>query len=203
MAFMNWRMDSDEITSLINLAEGYILSAILLAEKCIVDCVDHNDKKADIIIFPILTNANHGIELYLKAINWMLNKLLHSPKKIEGGHDINQIYQTIKLKYGAYGGEKEVKKFETRTVHLSSYITELYQKIGADKGSNKMDFSRYPFDKKNKNHFYVFKWHEFPYKRVSAEVDLVNFIKKFEIIQSKLEVISNELYYRKLKGNID
>ena len=203
IAFMNWRMDSDKVISLMNMAEGYIQSSILLAEKCVIDCIEHDDKKADIIIFPILANANHGIELYLKAINWMLNILLQSSKRLEGGHDINQIYQIIKSKYRQYGGEKEVTKFESRTVHLSSYLIELYGKTGADKANCKMDFSRYPFDKKTNNHFYVFKWYEFPHQRVSDEVDLINFIKRFEIIQKKLEIISDELYYRKLKQKIE
>src|SRR5690625_6409664 len=41
-----------------------ISPAITMSKKCLSG---NEDKKADVLIFPILNNANHGIELYLKS----------------------------------------------------------------------------------------------------------------------------------------
>lgn len=61
IAFLNWRMDSSDIRSLLNLADGYFVSGLELTKQCLDD---NSHNRADILIFPILTNINHGIELY-------------------------------------------------------------------------------------------------------------------------------------------
>ena len=73
IAFLNWRMDSEKTQNNKNMAEGYVKSAVILIKECLSD---NQDKKADIIIFPILTCLNHGIELYLKTFIDILNRLL-------------------------------------------------------------------------------------------------------------------------------
>ena len=45
----------------------------MIAEAALVD---NWDKKADSLIYPIIFNANHAIESYLKATVWTLNILL-------------------------------------------------------------------------------------------------------------------------------
>lgn len=73
-AYMNWRTRQHEpIQSMNVIAYGYFQSAILLAEECIKD---NYDKKADVLIFPMLFSVNHAIELYEKSICWSLNILL-------------------------------------------------------------------------------------------------------------------------------
>ena len=95
-AYMNWRTNRyDEIGNMIVIAEGFMKSAILLAESSLAD---NSDKKADIIVYPMLFNANHAIELYLKAITWTLNILLNKNKIIEGQHDIHQIFQVVEAR---------------------------------------------------------------------------------------------------------
>ena len=114
IAFLNWCIESGEdIRNMLNLAEGYLDSSIALAKHCLDD---NDDKKADILIFPILTNANHCIELYLKAMTWTLNKLLNIEKKIEGGHNIKQIFQTVRSKIKVYNG-KETQNIIHRYVY--------------------------------------------------------------------------------------
>lgn len=102
MSFLNWRIeDSSNFDNLINIAEGYFLSATTLISSCLKS---NEDKQADILIFPILNNANHGVELYLKGLTWLFNSLLDNGKKIEGGHNIKQINETLLTK---------IKDFET------------------------------------------------------------------------------------------
>lgn len=172
----------------LRLAEGYLESSIILAKHCLLD---NDDKKADIIIFPILTNANHGIELYLKALNWILNKLMNSQKKVEGSHNIQQIFQTLKSKIKSYNGNLSLKEFNSSTKELESYIDELFNKIEATSNDDKMDFSRYPFSNDYDNHFYVDAIG-------NVEIDLENFVSRFEIIKENLETLSDFLYYQEL-----
>jgi hypothetical protein len=196
MAFMNWRMDGDEIRNLINIAEGFFDSALILADAC------HRTnkwKRADIIVFPIFSNANHGIELYLKAINWILNRLLNLPVKVEGSHNIDQIYRTVRSKVKTLGGKDELTNFNNATANLSLYIQELYSKTKAAPKDDKMDFARYPFNKKYDNHFYVDSWHS-GRPAPPAEVDLANFLKRFKVIRNNLEIYSDYLFYVCLNG---
>lgn len=189
IAFLNWRIQNGgDLRNILNLAEGYLDASILLAKQCLAD---NEDKKADIVIFPILTNANHGIELYLKAINWILNKIKDSERKIEGSHNIKQIFQLVKSKIPTYGGQLTLKEFNSSMVELESYIIELFDKVEATPKDDKMDFSRYPFSNSYDNHFYV-------NAIGNVEIDLENFVCRFETIKEKLETMSDFLYYQEL-----
>lgn len=190
IAFLNWRINGDQILNLLNMADGYLTSAIQLAERAIAN---NGDKSADITIFPILTNANHGIELYLKAITWLLNTLMKSTDRIEGSHNIKQIYKTVRTKIKKYGGEVSIEHFDTETDNLRQYIDELFGKIEAGKDDN-MDFSRYPINTKYKPHFYVLEVG-------NVEIDLENFLERFKDIHLKLENLSDFLYYHELMGD--
>ncbi len=192
IAFLNWRIsEGTDILNLVNIADGFLMSSIDLAEQCISD---NSHKRADILIFPILNNANHGIELYLKAMIWLLNKLQGSDSKIEGKHNIKQIYSTVKSKVRSYGGQLTINDFKEATKGLNNYINELFEKIEATPRNDKMDFSRYPFSGDYENHFYV--------DRVGAvEIDIENFVHRFKEIKSSLEKLVDFLYYYELEQN--
>ena len=189
IAFINWRIaQGDDIRNLLVLADGFMSSAIELSNVCLAD---NQDKKADALIFPILTNANHGIELYLKAILWTLNKLTETDSKIEGRHNIKQIYETVKSRIKSYGGQVSIKGFNEQTVDLKAYVDELFTKINATPKNDKMDFSRYPFSDKYENHFYVDEIG-------NVEIDLENFVARFKTIHENLENLSSFLFYQEL-----
>lgn len=193
MSFMNWRMQDDStIRHFLNMGDGYLRSSLILAKQCLI-C--NSDKKADILIFPILANANHGIELYLKAITLMLNQLLGVASKIEGRHNIVQIYKMLKSKLRALSGIQELRYFEKGMEELENYLDELHVKIEATSKNDKMDFSRYPISNANENHFYVDRMG-------NVEVDLENFIKRFEIINDKLSQVA-ELFYDELDDEVE
>ncbi|MEC1825984.1 hypothetical protein ABE321_15060 [Bacillus paralicheniformis] len=189
-AYMNWRTEKhNHIHNMIVLADGFMESAIMLAEDVLND---NFNKKADIIIFPILFNTNHGIELYLKAITWSLNILMKSEYKIEGNHDIKQILSTVKSKVRKFEKEKEKKQQFLKLIdNLDAYVKELNEKIEkADlKKNDKMDFSRYPLTKEYIPHFYIgtFK---------NVVVDLENFISRMKEISKNLNLISCYYLYK-------
>ncbi len=152
--------------------------------------VDNWDKKADSFIYPIIFNANHAIELYLKATVWTLNILLDNQQKIEGQHDIQQILQTVIKRVQEFETDKEKRKqFNNMINGTKFYVDELFEKIATQNGKRKkdnMDFSRYPFEQKYMPHFYITEFE-------NVVVDLENFVQRFKEIGENLRLIST--YY--------
>lgn len=195
-AYLNWRTDKhSHINNMITIAKGYMKSSIFLAEQILAD---NWDKKADVIIFPILFNANHAIELYLKAITWTLNILLDKPMKIEGQHNIKQIFNVVRSRVNEFEKDRERKEqFKKLTINLREYLEELSQKTRSElhgKNDDNMDFSRYPFSQKYINHFYIEE-----YKNVV--VDLENFLERITEIGRNLENISTHYLYDFLEAD--
>ncbi|UOQ53055.1 hypothetical protein [Hymenobacter cellulosivorans] len=188
-AFLNWRISKQaDILNMLNIADGFMMAALELAQNCLLD---NQWKKADILIFPILMNTNHGIELYLKAMIWTINKINKSDARIEGKHNIRQIFHTLKSKVKTYGGALSLEEFQAGTEELEAYINELFAKIEATDKDDKMDFSRYPFSTKYDSHFYV-------NAIGNVEIDLENFVIRFESIKESLDALSGYLYHHEL-----
>jgi hypothetical protein len=188
-AFLNWRIQKGNgIRNLLNMAEGFLRSSLQQA-KIALDNNEHNI--ADITIFPILANANHGIELYLKALTWMLNVLMDNTNRIEGSHNIKQIYDTVRSKIEKYGGVISIEHFDQVTDSLKNYIDELFDTIQTTGKRDNMDFSRYPFDTKYKDHFYVGEFEE-------VEIDLENFITRFGEIFVNFKTLTDVIFYQEL-----
>jgi hypothetical protein len=74
---------------------------------------------------------------------------------------------------------------------LHNYIEELFEKTQATAKHDKMDFSRYPFDNKYENHFYVDQIG-------NVEIDLENFAERFTTIHQSLEKLTDFLYHIEL-----
>lgn len=110
-------------------------------------------KKADSWIFPIMFNIVHGIEIYLKAINVILNIVLNEQNQvIQGGHDIKQLCQTSKsliLKYKNRNKNETTDQMWTAIKVIENFIENIYEK------TNDMTFARYPMDKNKNGHFYI------------------------------------------------
>lgn len=189
-AYVNWRTDqNDHIWNMIAMADGFLSSAIELSKVCLEN---NHDKKADMLIFPILTNANHGIELYLKSMIWTLNTLLNADQKIEGKHNIQQIFQTLQAKLKTYKGQRFLNDFNDQNKDLGDYIDELFTLLDASRGKDNMDFSRYPINKDYESHFYV-------EMNDNVVVDLENFVERFQKIKDGLEAASSYLFHIELR----
>ena len=190
-AFLNWRTSSrEDIGNLLVLAEGFFDSAIQLTRVCLKD---NADKKADALIFPILHNANHGIELYLKAMIWTLNKLLGPELKIEGKHNIQQMFSTVRSKVKTHKDQDWLKHFDEQNSVLANYIEQLFNLIsGYGKGDN-MDFARYPITDKYENHFYIDQLD-------NVEIDLENLKEQLTRIKDALDERASYFFYQELNG---
>lgn len=190
-AFLNWRTSTKEdIGNILILAGGFLSSSIQLCKVCVHD---NQDKKADSLIFPILHNANHGIELYLKAMIWTLNRLIGGDLKIEGKHNIQQMFSTVRSKIKTYKDDEWAKQFENQNEVLEKYIIELFKLLSSYGKGDNMDFSRYPITDKYENHFYIDQLDK-------IEIDLVNFEKQLIIIKEALDERASYFFYQELKG---
>lgn len=191
-AYLNWRTEKYEPIHNMNvLADGYLKGALILARQCLMD---NEDKKADILIYPILFSVNQSIELYVKSICWSLNILLGYKSSYKENHDIRGIWLTVKQKINEFGfdspGSNE-QVYKEMIKPLDLYIDELYQKIGENGEVNtafhNIDFSRYPLNNRKEKHFYIKQYD-------NIVIDLENFVVVFENIYDCLEQLA-EYYY--------
>lgn len=151
-AYLNWRSNkyTNQRRQLVVMGDNFFSSAYNLLQQCIND---NGDKKADSWIFPIMFNIVHGIEIYLKAINVILNIVLNEQNQvIQGGHDIKQLCQTSKsliLKYKNRNKNETTDQMWTAIKVIENFIENIYEK------TNDMTFARYPMDKNKNGHFYI------------------------------------------------
>jgi hypothetical protein len=190
-AFLNWRTSSrKDIGNLLVLAEGFLDSAIQLTKDCLED---NDDKKADALIFPILHNANHGIELYLKSMIWTLNRLIGTDLKIEGKHNIQQMFSTVRAKIKTHKDKNWLKHFDEQNNTLKKYIDELFNLISGYGEGDNMDFARYPITDKYENHFYIDQLD-------NIEIDLENLKEVLTEMKNALDERASYFFYQELNG---
>lgn len=204
-AYMNWRTQRfDNIHNMIVVAEGFSASAVLLVKEVLQD---NRDKKADNLIFPILFNANHSIEVYLKAICWTQNQLLGRSDTFDGNHNLKGLFTNIVNLEKELKSSNDVKVFHEMLSSLKDYIEELYQKIertvkdkkGNDKIIHDITFSRYSLNNDLEPQFYINTFD-------NVVVDMENFLRVFEGIFSSLDSLSAhylDLLERKQEGEYE
>ena len=157
-AYMNWRTDqNDPIRNLIILADGYYKASRILVDAVLAD---NKDKKADALVYPMVFDLNQSMELYLKASQWMLNKLNGVTNTFEGGHNLIGLYNTMLRLIKDFANNHPSFKYNQKAFkHLMSgadwYINEL-KNIIPEKEWKAMDFPRYPMMRdKATPHFYI------------------------------------------------
>ncbi|MBG9823754.1 hypothetical protein ABE33_14830 [Bacillus safensis] len=184
-AYMNWRTNRfDHIHNMHVIAEGFMNSAITLAQTSLKD---NHDKKADMLIFPILFNLNHGIEVYLKAMCWSLNQLLNKKETFESSHNLNNLIKETKKLTSAFDNRTEALQW---SLQLEKYIDELYSKIETVKDNGKkvydITFARYSLTRDLEPQFYITEFD-------NVVIDLENFVQFFNDVYRGLDNMSSYL----------
>lgn len=187
-ACMNWRTQRfDHIHNMVVIAKGFSDSALSLVKEILEDNRDH---KADNWIFPILFNANHSIEVYLKAICWTQNRLLDKKDKFAENHNLEGLFKdVVDLEKELNSGDIAV--FHERLSDLKAYIHELYGKIertiiknnGKKKILHDITFCRYSLNTDLEPQFYINTFD-------NVVVDLENFLTVFEGIFDNLDSLA-------------
>lgn len=184
-AYMNWRTNQhDHLHNMHVVASGFANASLALVKQIVE--TGNIQKEADELIFPILFNANHAIEVYLKTINWSLNLILDSKESYLNTHDLQKLLNSVKEK------SIEVEKsfdFEHHYGDLKKYIGELYKKIEIEtnKGQTFSDitFARYALTRDKEPQFYINQFD-------NVVIDLPNFYKVFSKVFDNLK---NLTYY--------
>jgi hypothetical protein len=188
-AFVNWRVDKDDpIGNLISMGQGFIKSSKFTLELCIKD---NSDKIGDELIFPILTNLNHGIELYLKALIWTLNNIQSNESIFPKTHNLYNLMIHSLERIEDLDGKEALEEFTQTSITLLDYIKEINETIKTDSNSGNLDFSRYPFSRKLENHFYLNTYQ-------NVEIDMPNLLEIINKIETILDDRVNYFYYHRL-----
>lgn len=151
-AYLNWQMIPNEVAdNLATMARGFSDAAKTLIETILKD---NSDKKADILIFPIMYAINQSIELYLKAILRQIEEIQNQTVSIYKTHNINELYQ--QMVSACKKKELRTKGLKKHLKELRLYIDELFSQISDVKNQHpKMDFARYPIDIDGNEQFYI------------------------------------------------
>lgn len=188
-AYMNWRTQHyDHIHNMIVIAEGFSDSALLLVKEILED---NSNKRADNLIFPILFNANHSIEVYLKAICWTQNQLLDKNDTFDGNHNLQGLFKKVVDLENELNSSNDKAVFHEMLSDLKAYINELYGKIertvidknGKNKTLHDITFCRYTLNNDLEPQFYINTFD-------NVVVDLENFFTVFQDIFDSLDSLS-------------
>lgn len=151
-AYMNWRTRLVDTSrrQFVVLGEAYFSSAYSLVQQCLQDNGDYN---ADALIFPIMYDVVHGIEVYLKAINAVLSVELNKERGItEGGHDLRALCGTARnliIDYKSKNKNTTTDQMFQGIKVVEKFVGNIYAK------TDDMTFVRYPLAKNKNSHFYI------------------------------------------------
>lgn len=156
-AYLNWRVNDfySEWRQLITMGYAYLDASVNLLLLILKEGNKYN--QADSLIFPILFDAIHGIELYLKGLISGLQQVtpvdnLTTP----WGHDIRKLSEDIKKHSLIFSGKHLSEKMTKEFNRVSTLVGELIDNIYIE--TDDMTFPRYPSRVKKKKsvpHFYV------------------------------------------------
>lgn len=144
-AYLSWRMQSDSHAEKFKeMGEGYFVSAIIILENCLAE---NRDRKGDSVIFPVLFNVEHAIELYLKASLKMLNEHGHPIQYRSHAHSISDLSESLR------NGVQQISSISDLLLKdydvLEAFIRFFYEH------SNDVTFARYPLDTSDREFFYA------------------------------------------------
>lgn len=153
-AFLNWCFDDamggndksnpvQTINDNFEMGKAYMANAVLGLYSILYNrnryCV------ADMLVFPILFDVWHGVELWLKSSINAIHFLIHSGEKLKNNHGIYEYLNILKCELSRLNMNKSI---EIARSELSVLIEEL-KRVNAH-----FDFARYSFGRNGEYQFY-------------------------------------------------
>lgn len=168
-AYLNWRINDFYSEWYQFNIMGY---AYLDASINLMILLKGNDyKQADSLIFPILFNAIHGIEIYLKGLITGFNLTLDkSNRSIPKGHDIKKLSRVIRNVSSEFSKKYLKQTMQEEFKRIVTIIEDITENIFAE--TQDITFPRYPSglnDKGTTPHFYVERK-----ENVTVDLDLLS-----------------------------
>ena len=152
-AFLNWCFDDamggndksnpvQTINDNFEMGKAYMANAVLGLYSILYNrnryCV------ADMLVFPILFDVWHGVELWLKSSINAIHFLIHSGEKLKNNHGIYEYLNILKCELSRLNMNKSI---EIALSELSVLIEEL-KRVNAH-----FDFARYSFGRNGEYQF--------------------------------------------------
>lgn len=148
---MNFRMHGNVYEQFICMYEGYAKTSLCLLENCIENRISN---KKDIWMFSIFFNIIHSLELFLKAINYILQNDFENYVNITlAGRNILNLFTIVNKKIKE---SNEFSKFESdfKLVHtFINTIADMFKFTTVDKDT--FIAPRYPITKEGTSYKYV------------------------------------------------
>ena len=151
-AFLNWNFDNslggkDNVSQLIQdnfvMGNAYMGNAVLSLYSIL--CSGNYCSTADVLIFPIMFDLWHGVELWLKSSVDAIYYILGMDNEVKKNHKIYEYLEVLEKELKKLGMEQTV---DIALPELIKLIKEL-QRVNAN-----FDFTRYSFCGKRKYQFY-------------------------------------------------
>lgn len=153
-AFLNWRFDDamgendkNNPVQIINdnfeMGKAYMANAVLGLYSILYN--GNRYYVADMLVFPILFDVWHGVELWLKSSTNAIYFFIHSEEKLNNNHGIYEYLNILKCELSRLNMNKSI---EIALSELSVLIEEL-KRVNAH-----FDFARYSFGKNGEYQFY-------------------------------------------------
>lgn len=145
-AYMSWRMHSENQSwKYKEMGEGFFVSSIILLENCLDE---NRDRKGDAVIFPILFNVEHAIELYIKALIYLVGENGITTNMRMNKHSIKEYINELNLILSSCDTamyDIACHDFDYLNQFLDYFFDETYD----------FTYARYPFNTSNHAQFYV------------------------------------------------
>lgn len=153
-AFLNWRFDDSmgkndknnplqKINDNFEMGKAYISNAVLTLFSVIES--KNACAIADTLIFPVLFNIWHGIELWLKCSITALNCITNTENKTINNHDIYKLFDVLKENLL----ELKLNQIAETALNEIELLIKEFKRVNAH-----FDFARYSFDTKGNFQFY-------------------------------------------------
>ena len=181
-SYLNWRMHgTNESCKYKEIGEGFFVSAIVQLERCLEN---NKDRKGDALIFSVLFNLTHALELYLKALIKLCEEKGITLSINTKTHNIIKLNNELKTNLQSANnglfliGCKDFDFITKMIDYIFSYTQD-------------PTFARYPFDTRNNEQFYV----------NSSKNIVIDMEKLCEWIKASFSILDRN--YINLQGEID
>lgn len=153
-AFLNWRFDDSmgtnnkenpyqKISDNFEMGKAYISNAIIVLFSIVYN--KNSTNMADTLVFPILFNTWHGIELWLKSSICAIRLITDVGDELKSNHDIYQYMDILKAELHKLSMKRTA---EIALVEVEALVNE-FKRVDAH-----FDFARYSFDNRGNYQFY-------------------------------------------------
>lgn len=153
-AFLNWRFDDSMggndktnpyqgISDNFEMGKAYMANAIIVLYSIVVS--NNPQSMADTMVFPVLFNVWHGIELWLKSSVNAISLITSDEKKLKIDHDINNYLDSLKDALSTLNMNRTAE----RALSEVEELVDEFKRVDA-----RFDFARYSFDNRGNYQFY-------------------------------------------------